>query len=46
MTNPNTTPSLDIQPLEERLEMVHLSAVEAEGAWKCDIIIGSSTAQA
>jgi uncharacterized membrane protein YgcG len=27
---------LEIIELEERLEMVHLSAVEAEASWKCD----------
>ena len=37
---PNTNDlakGLDIVELEERLEMVHLSAVEAEASWKCDI---------
>ncbi len=27
---------LEIIDLEERLEMVHLFAIEAEASWKCD----------
>ena len=35
---------LEIIELEERLEMVHLSAVEAEASWKCDVGGGGDSA--
>jgi hypothetical protein len=44
MSNVNNTPNsedlnkgLEVVELEERLEMVHLSAVDAEASWKCDV---------
>jgi hypothetical protein len=44
MSKVNNTPNteelnegLEIVELEERLEMVHLSAVEADASWKCDV---------
>jgi hypothetical protein len=37
---------LEIIELEERLEMVHLSAVEAEASWKCDVGGGGGSAPA
>jgi hypothetical protein len=50
MSNFDNTPNaddlkkgLEIVDLEERLEMVHLSAVEAEATWKCDVGGGGDT---
>ena len=39
LTTPNAqdlTKGLEIVELEQRLEMVHLTAVEAEASWRCD----------